>query len=58
VIVEGIVVGKPDAHDTLARTNLRVKADHLLMSNLSGNATRTVRGIALVHSILHPLASN
>src|SRR5574340_759850 len=32
VIIEGVVVGEPDARDTY--TNLRVEADHLLISNL------------------------
>jgi len=48
VIVEGIIVGEPDARD--AYTNLRVEADHLLISNLDSGVTRTVRGLVLVQA--------
>jgi len=48
VIVEGVIVGEPDARD--AYTNLRVEADHLLISNLSNAITRTVRGLVLVQA--------
>jgi competence protein ComEC len=46
VIVEGVVVGKPEARDRY--TNLRVEADHLLISNLSDSVTRTVKGLVLI----------
>lgn len=45
-VVEGIVVSEPDTRDTY--TNLRVEADHLLISNLDGGITRTVKGLVLV----------
>ncbi len=48
VIVEGIVVSEPDARDTY--TNLRVEADHLLISNLSESVTRTVEGLILIQA--------
>jgi competence protein ComEC len=48
VIVEGIIVGEPDVRDTY--TNLRVEADHLLISNLPDGITRTVRGLVLVQA--------
>jgi competence protein ComEC len=48
VIVEGVVVGEPDARD--AYTNLRVEADHLLISNLDSGVTRTVKGVLLVQA--------
>jgi len=48
VTVEGVVVGEPDARDTY--TNLRVEADHLLISNLPDGITRTVRGPVLVQA--------
>ena len=48
VIVEGVVVDEPDVRDTY--TNLRVEADHLLISNLPESVTRTVRGLVLVQS--------
>ena len=48
VIVEGIVAGEPDVRD--AYTNLRVEADHLLISNLSDSVTRTVKGLVLVQT--------
>ena len=47
VIVGGIIAAEPDARDTY--TNLRVEADHLLISNLDG-VTRTVRGLVLVQA--------
>jgi len=58
VIVGGIVVSQPDARDALARTNLRVEADHLLIlrlrsgqvSNLADGIARTVRGLVLVQA--------
>lgn len=48
VIVEGLVVGEPDVRDTY--TNLRVEADHLLISNLGDSVTRTVRGLVLIQA--------
>ncbi len=48
VIIEGIVAGEPDVRDTY--TNLRVEADHLLISNLSESVTRTVKGLVLVQA--------
>jgi hypothetical protein len=45
VTVEG-VVGEPDVRDTY--TDLRVEADHLLISNLLDSVTRTVKGLVLV----------
>ena len=48
VTVEGVIVGEPDARDTY--TNLRIEADHLLISNLTDSATRTVRGLVLVQA--------
>jgi competence protein ComEC len=48
VIVEGVVVAEPDARD--ADINLRVEADHLLISNLPTSITRTVRGLVLVQT--------
>jgi len=36
VIVEGLIVAEPDTRDTY--TNLRVEADHLLISNLPDKA--------------------
>ncbi len=46
MIVEGVVVGEPDARD--AYTNLRVEKVHLLISKLTDSATRTVKGLVLV----------
>ena len=43
VVVEGVVVGEPDARD--AYTNLRVQADKLIITD---QPTRTVRGWVLV----------
>jgi competence protein ComEC len=48
VIVEGVVVADPDARDKY--TNLRVEADHLFISNLSNNVTRTVHGPVLIQA--------
>ena len=45
VIVEGIIVGEPDARD--AYTNLRVEADKLIITD---QPTRTVRGLVLVQA--------
>jgi len=47
VTVEGVVVSEPDARDTLARTNLRVEADRLIITD---QPTRTVRGLVLVQA--------
>ena len=48
VIVEGVVISEPDVRDKY--TNLRLEADHLLISNLDSGLTRTVRGLALVQA--------
>ena len=48
VIVEGVIVSEPDVRDTY--TNLRVEADHLLISTLSEGVTQTVRGLVLVQA--------
>ncbi len=48
VIVEGVVTAEPDARD--AYTNLRVEADKLIISNLDGGVTRTVKGLVLVQA--------
>jgi len=45
VVVEGIVVGEPDARD--AYTNLRVEADRLVVTD---QPTRTVKGLVLVQA--------
>ncbi len=49
VVVEGIVAGELDTRDTY--TNLRVEADHLLISDLPDNVTRTVKGLVLIQAL-------
>ncbi len=45
VVVEGVIVGEPDARD--AYTNLRVEADKLTITD---QPTRTVKGLVLVQA--------
>lgn len=47
MIVEGFIDAEPDARDTLARTNLRVEADKLIIAE---QPTRAARGLVLVQA--------
>ena len=47
MIVEGIVVGEPDARDARDATDLRVEADKLVVTD---QPTRAVKGLVLVQA--------